>query len=96
MFKIRRTPAVLCAMVMLAAACGNSPSGDGAAPAPDTAPTTTAPATAAAPDAAEPDTTDARHHAPRLPRRPTAAEPDRRRARRRRAGHLRRGSRARA
>ncbi len=58
MFRSRRTPAVLCAMVMLAAACGNSPSGDGAAPAPDTAaPATTAPATTA-PDIAEPDSPD--------------------------------------
>ena len=58
MFRSRRTPAVLCAMVMLAAACGNSPSGDGAAPAPDTAaPATTAPATAA-PDTAELETPD--------------------------------------
>ena len=57
MFRSPRTPAVLCAIVILAAACGNSPSGDGAAPAPDTAPTTTAPATTA-PTAAEPDTTE--------------------------------------
>ena len=48
MFLSRRTLAVLCAAAMLAAACGNSPSGDGAAPSPDTAaPTTTAPAPAA-------------------------------------------------
>ena len=58
MFRSRRTPAVLCAMVMLAGACGNSPSGDGAAPAPDTAaPATTAPATTA-PDTAELETPD--------------------------------------
>ena len=78
MFKIRRTPAVLCAMVMLAAACGNSPSGDGAAPAPDTAPTTTAPATpapiAAEPDTTEPGTTD-EAPAPATTA-PIAAEPD--------------------
>ena len=78
MFKSRRTPAVLCAMVMLAAACGNSPSGDGAAPAPDTAPTTTAPATpapiAAEPDTTEPGTTD-EAPAPATTA-PTAAEPD--------------------
>lgn len=49
MFLSRRSTAVLCAMVMLAAACGNSPSGDGSAPAPATAaPTTAAPATTAA------------------------------------------------
>ena len=64
MFRIRRTIAVLFATVMLAAACGNSPSGDGAAPAPDTAaPTTAAPATPEpepsgtdeAPEASEPE-----------------------------------------
>ena len=55
MFRIRGTIAVLSAAVVLAAACGNSPSGDGAAPTPDTAaPTTAAPATTAA-DASEPD-----------------------------------------
>ena len=58
MFRSRRTPAVLCAMVMLAGACVNSRGGGGAAPVPDTAPTTTAPATPA-PAAVEPDTTDA-------------------------------------
>ncbi len=66
----RSRTALLCAFVMLAAACGNSPSGDGAAPAPATAaPTTAAPATTAAgtsdpdtaaeapePDTPEPDT----------------------------------------
>ncbi len=66
----RSRTALLCAFVMLAAACGNSPSSDGAAPAPDTAaPTTAAPATTAAgtsdpdtaaeapePDTPEPDT----------------------------------------
>ena len=56
MFPSRRRTAVLFAVVMVAAACGNSPSGGGAAPAPDTAaPTTAAPATTAA-DASEPDT----------------------------------------
>ena len=55
MFRIRRTTAVLCATVMLAAACGNSPSGDGATPTPDPAtPTTAAPATTAV-DASQPD-----------------------------------------
>ena len=83
MFKIRRTLAVLCAMVMLAAACGNSPSGGGAAPAPDTAPTTTAPATpaptAAEPDATEPATADeapAPAPEPGEPTEPTPTEPD--------------------
>ena len=46
MIRSRRTLTVLCVLVLLAAACGNSPSGDGATPAPDTtAPTTIAPAT---------------------------------------------------
>ena len=61
MFRSRRTPAVLCVLMMLAAACGNSPSGDDAAPAPDTAaPTTAAPEptdTGEAP-APEPEPTD--------------------------------------
>ena len=44
MIRGRGALAVLCALVMLAAACGNSPSGDGAAPSADTAaPTTAAP-----------------------------------------------------
>ena len=48
MFRSRRTPAVLCVLMMLAAACGNSPSGDDAQPAPDTAaPDATASATTA-------------------------------------------------
>ena len=74
MFRSRRTAAVLCAMVMLAAACGNSPSGDGAAPAPDSA----APATTAS-DAAEPDTpgeAPAPEPEPDKPAEPTTAESD--------------------
>ena len=50
---IRTACAVL---AMLAAACGNSPSGDGAAPASDTAAPTTAAPAPTAPDTAEPDT----------------------------------------
>ena len=56
MFRIRRTTAVLCATVMLAAACGNSPSGDGATPTPDPATPTTAAPTTTAVDASRPDT----------------------------------------
>ena len=73
MLRSRRTPAVLCAMVMLAGACGNSPSGDGAAPAPDTAPTTTAPAPTA-PTAAEPGTAEPGTAAPDTAE-PGTAEP---------------------
>ena len=48
-----RTAAVLCAVLMLAATCGNSPSGDGSAPdSSDAAPATTA-ATTPAPDTAD-------------------------------------------
>ena len=69
MFRVRRTIAVLGAAVVLAAACGNSPSGDGTAPTPDTAaPTTAAPVTTAA-DVPEPD---AVVEAPE----PDASEPD--------------------
>ena len=79
MFRSRRTAAVLCAMVMLAAACGNSPSGDGAASAPDSAaPATTASATTAS-DTAEPDTPDeapAPEPQPDKPAEPTTTEPD--------------------
>ena len=50
-----RTSAVLCALVMVTAACGNSPSGDGAAPAVDTAAPTTAAPAAPEPDTASPD-----------------------------------------
>ena len=52
MMRDRRSYTVLCAVAILAAACGNSPSGDTAAPASDTA----APATAA-PAAPEPEPT---------------------------------------
>ena len=80
MFRSRRTPAVLCAMVMLAAACGNSRGGGGATPVPDTAPTTTTPApTAAEPDTTEPDTTGtapAPAPEPDEPAEPTPTEPD--------------------
>ena len=59
MIRGRGALAVLCAIAMLAAACGNSPSGDGAAPSADTvAPTTAAPTadeSAAEPEPAEPD-----------------------------------------
>ena len=64
MMRSRRTQAVLCAMVMLAAACGNSPSGDDAAPA------TAAPATSApdspdeAPVPADPEPDPAEPEAP--------------------------------
>ena len=64
MSRSRRTTAALCAIAMLAAACGNSPSEDDAAPAPDTAaPTTAAPATPEPTDtveapAPEPEPTD--------------------------------------
>ena len=45
MNRVRRTLTTVCAIAMLAAACGNSPSGDEAAPASDAvAPTTTSPA----------------------------------------------------
>ena len=75
MFRTRRLPAVLCAIVMLGAACGNSPSDDGAAPAPDTAaPTTAAPATAA-PDTTEPDTPDEAPEPESEPDEPEAAVP---------------------
>ncbi|MDE0514758.1 MAG: ABC transporter substrate-binding protein, partial [Acidimicrobiaceae bacterium] len=55
----RRTLAALCAIAVLAAACGNSPSGDGAAPASDAvAPTTTSPATPEPEPEPEPAGTD--------------------------------------
>ena len=63
MFRIRRTIAVLSAAVVLAAACGNSPSGDGAAPTTDSAaPTTAAPATVPAPGSS--DRNNAAHTVP--------------------------------
>ena len=69
MTRSRRTLTVLCVLVLLAAACGNSPSGDGATPAPDTtAPTTIAPATTA-PDT--PDTTE-----PGIPDEAAESEPE--------------------
>ena len=55
----RRTPAVLCALVMLAAACGNSPSGDDAQPAPGTAAPAATASSTTAPDATASATTAA-------------------------------------
>ena len=65
----RRTLTVLCVMVLLAAACGNSPSGDDAAPASDTAAPTTA-----APAALEPDTPDTAE--PATPDEAAGSEPE--------------------
>ena len=82
MFKNRQVPAVLCVAVMLAAACGNSPSGDGAAPAPDTAavapaePEPAQPQTEAPePEPAEPDTPEGAPE-PAEPEDPEPDEPD--------------------
>ena len=73
MVRNRRTLAVLCALVMLAAACGNSPSGDDAAPAPDTAaPTTAAPAT---PEPEPTDTGEAPEPEPDEPTEPAVPKP---------------------
>ena len=51
-----RAQAVLCAVAVLLAACGNSPSGDDAAPAPDAAAPTTAAPTVSDPEPAPADT----------------------------------------
>ena len=56
MNRIRRTLTVLGVTALLAAACGNSPTGDGPAPSSDAAPPTTAAPAAPAPEA-EPDGT---------------------------------------
>ena len=58
MMRDRRTHAVLCAMAILAAACGNSPSGDTAEPASGTVAPTTAPA-AVEPEPTATDTSEA-------------------------------------
>ena len=72
-------PAVCTVVALLAAACGNSPSGDGAPPAPDTAAPTTAAPDTAAPDTAEPDAPEAApepDQEPDEPTEPASTEPE--------------------
>lgn len=79
MLRLQRTTAALCALMMLAAGCGNSPSGDGAPPSADTAAPTTAPPDATAPDTAEQDTPEEApepEQEPDDPPEPASTEPD--------------------